>query len=69
MFIRNDSGGLYFNGKLGTVKSMDNQAVIVTDDQGNDIPVERLEWENLQYSLDESSGEITQERKGTFPTL
>lgn len=69
MFIRNDSGGLYFNGKLGTVKSMDNQAVIVTDDQGNDIPVERLEWENLQYSLDESSGEITQERKGTFRQL
>ena len=67
MFIRNDQEGRFYNGKLGTVENLDDgDVIVVRDDDGNEIRLERAEWENLQYSLDKSSGEIVQEVKGTF---
>ena len=66
MFIRNDRDGRFYNGKLGTVVAMDEDKVTVVTDDGDDIPVERATWDNLQYSLNESSGEIVQEVKGSF---
>ena len=66
MFIRNDTEGRFFNGKLGTVKSLEAETIVVTDDEGADIPLERVDWENLQYTLNEASGEIEQEVKGVF---
>ena len=66
MFIRNDPDGRFYNGKLGTVTAMDGDSVTVRADDGPALDVERMEWQNLQYSLDEDSGEITQEVKGVF---
>ena len=66
MFIRNDPEGRFYNGKLGTVKALSPTLITVTDDDGIDIGLEQVVWENLQYSLDETSGEIKQEVKGTF---
>ena len=66
MFIRNDSEGRFYNGKLGTIRSIGTDSITVTDDDGSDILLERVEWENLQYALNETTGEIVQEVKGAF---
>ncbi|MBR1578124.1 MAG: AAA family ATPase [Bacteroidales bacterium] len=66
MFIRNDPEGRYYNGKLGTVAVLEEDIVRVLADSGEETAVDRQEWQNLQYTLDERSGEIRQEVKGTF---
>lgn len=66
MFIRNDSDGRFYNGKLGTIRSIGTDSITVTDDDGSDVLLERVEWENLQYTLNETTGEIVQEVKGVF---
>ena len=66
MFLRNDPDGRFYNGKLGTVTALDDDTVTVRTDDGAVLGVERMEWQNLQYSLDEDSGEIVQEVKGAF---
>ena len=70
MFIRNDSCGEYYNGKLGTVERiLDNGIVMVTDTEGSSIAVSPVEWENSQYVLDEDSGDIVQTVVGKFRQL
>ena len=66
MFIRNDPDGRFYNGKLGTVSDIGTEVITVTDDDGQVILLERMEWENLQYTLHAESGEIMQEVKGVF---
>lgn len=66
MFIRNDPDGRFYNGKLGTVRAIADELVTVATDDGQEVEVERFEWENLQYALNAESGEIEQEVKGAF---
>jgi hypothetical protein len=66
MFIRNDSDGNYYNGKLGRVEKISNGVVTVTDQEGRSMDVTPVEWPNAQYELDEESGEICQNVVGTF---
>ena len=56
MFIRNDSDGNYYNGKLGRVEKISSGVVTVTDQEGKSIDVTPVEWPNAQYELDEESG-------------
>lgn len=67
MFTKNDSSGerLYYNGKIGTVKSVEPE-IIVTDEHGNDIIVPRETWENMKYGISEETNEITAEVEGSF---
>lgn len=67
MFIRNDASGeaRYYNGKIGTVTSLVPQ-VIVTDEDGNAIEVERVEWQNVKYELDAETKEIVGNCDGVF---
>ena len=58
MFIRNDPNGNYYNGKIGRVEEIDDSYVLVTDEDGSQIVTLPVEWENIQYSLNEESGEI-----------
>lgn len=70
MFIRNDSGGAYYNGKIGRIESISPQgAVVVGDAEGNSIAVEPVTWDNSQYALDDDTGEIRQNVLGTFKQL
>lgn len=70
MFIRNDSENGFYNGKLGKVEYIGSDGtVMVTDAEGQTINVVPAEWENIQYALDEESGEIRQEIVGTFRQL
>ena len=66
MFIRNDSEGNYYNGKLGRVENISNGVVTVCDSEGQLIDVNPVEWPNAQYELDDESGEICQNVIGTF---
>lgn len=67
MFIRNDTSGeaRYYNGKIGTVMSLSPQ-LVVADEDGNAIEVERVEWQNLKYELDAESKEIVGNVDGVF---
>ena len=70
MFIRNDSEAGFYNGKLGKVTEISsNGQVTVTDADGESILVGPAEWPNIQYALDEESGEIRQNVVGTFKQL
>lgn len=67
MFVRNDPEGRFYNGKIGIVESLTPEgAVTVVDDEGQMIPVDQAVWENIEYALDEESGEIMPEVIGTF---
>lgn len=69
MFVKNDISRdkLFFNGKIGKVQSFDEDAVIVAC-KGDDhtIRVARAEWQNVKYSLNDSTKEIEETVIGTF---
>lgn len=70
MFVRNDSAGQYYNGKIAWVESITKSGVVtVVDAEGDSILVNPVEWENVQYSLDKTSGEILPDVIGKFRQL
>lgn len=67
MFVKNDTEGAYYNGKIATVEGYDpEQGVAVVDKEGNHMVVGRSRWENLKYEIDPQSNEIKQQVDGTF---
>ena len=69
MFVRNDSSAdkLYFNGKIGKITHLDKHSISVKcPDDDEDIPVEPVSWENIKYTLNPISKEITEEVIGKF---
>lgn len=69
MFIKNDKGEerRYYNGKIGVVKCVSKNEVIVRLPEGGpDIEVEREKWENIQYKFDSEKDKINEETLGTF---
>lgn len=70
MFIKNDPSGNheYYNGKIGTVRGMDNDGNIIVwckEDKRN-ISVGQVVWENTRYVIDENTKEIKEDVEGTF---
>ncbi len=69
MFIKNDlqPEKRYFNGKIGRIVRVADGAIVVrcTDD-ATDIEVTPAEWQNVKYSLNESTKEIEEQILGTF---
>ncbi len=67
MYLRNDTNGRYYNGKIGRVVALEEGAVIVTSDDGyGEIKLEPALWENISYEVNRSTGEIEQKVEGTF---
>ncbi len=69
MFIKNDYSGeqRYFNGKIGTVTSLDEEEINVSCDGGvKDILVDKYTWENKKFSLSNTTNEIEESITGTF---
>lgn len=68
MFIKNDPSPdrLFFNGKMGTITALENDEIVVQLDGEGSINVERYEWENIRYKINENTKEIEEERLGTF---
>ena len=69
MFIKNDISPdkNYFNGKMAVVESLYHDAIYVRfPDEDKVIEVDRLEWQNIKYTVNESTKEIEEEVLGTF---
>ncbi|MEO6329792.1 MAG: helix-turn-helix domain-containing protein [Ginsengibacter sp.] len=66
MFLKNDvTQKRYFNGKIGVVKSLTDEEIIV-ECEGTAISVSQETWENSRYVLDRTDGKLQQETLGTF---
>jgi len=65
MFLKNDVMKRYFNGKIGVVKSLDDEEIIVECD-GINISVSPETWENSRYIVNGKDGKLEQETLGTF---
>lgn len=69
MFVKNDLSfeKQYFNGKMGVVKSISSREIFVHfPEENKTIEVERYEWKNIRYYVDEMTKEIEEEILGTF---
>lgn len=66
MFLKNDIvAKRYFNGKIGVVKLLEKNKIIV-DCDGVEIEVAKETWENTRYTLNRNDGKLEQEVLGTF---
>src|SRR5665213_681065 len=65
MFLKNDSEKRYFNGKIGMVKRLGQEEIVVECD-GFEIYVSPETWENTRYSVSRNEGKLEQETLGTF---
>ena len=69
MFIKNDLSPEknYFNGKIGFIKSLSDEEILVHfPEEKLTIEVEKYEWKNVKYYVDELSKEIKEDVLGTF---
>ena len=68
MFVKNDSSGehRYYNGKIGRIVFINSKKIIVSDQLGNDISVDKETWTNVKYSIDKETKEIKETIAGSF---
>lgn len=69
MFVKNDSSPekRYYNGKIGKITAINaNTIEVVGKEDGMRILVNREEWTNTKYSLDEETKEIVEMVEGRF---
>ena len=69
MFVRNDSSPekRFFNGKIGKITRITGKNIwIQCPDDFDEIMVEPATWENIEYSLDQETLEITESKIGAF---
>lgn len=68
MFIRNDTEeGRYYNGRLAVVRKIDRGIIIVTfNDTGEEYPLHRETWDNIDYVIEKDSGEILRNELGAY---
>jgi hypothetical protein len=69
MFVKNDLSQEknYFNGKMGIVKSMTSKEIWVHfPDENKTIEVDKYEWQNIKYTVNEFTKEIEEEVLGSF---
>lgn len=67
MFVKNDAEGRYYNGRIGHVVYLDSKTIRVLC-PGDALPIDvvRGEWENMRYTLNETTQEIEAEVQGVF---
>jgi hypothetical protein len=76
MFIKNDSEKTkrYFNGKIGVITELGDEKIIVrclpAGQAGNDdavaIEVKKEKWENIRYTMNNSTRQLEEEVLGSF---
>lgn len=69
MFVRNDPSQekRYFNGKIGTITSVSTEHIeVLCEGENESIDVEKSQWENIEYSVNPETAEITSKIIGTF---
>ena len=69
MFVKNDLSfdKKYFNGKMGVIQSLSAKEIMVHfPEENKTIEVEKYEWQNIRYKVNETTKEIEEEVLGTF---
>jgi len=69
MFIKNDPSPEknFFNGKMGVIASLNKDEILVHfPEENKTIEVEKYEWQNIKYTVNENTKEIEEEVIGTF---
>jgi len=69
MFVKNDLSfeKRYFNGKMGVIKSLSEEEIFVHFPEENmTLEVEKYEWKNIRYKVNEQTKDIEEEVLGTF---
>jgi hypothetical protein len=69
MFVKNDlsSEKNYFNGKMGLIQSLTSYEIRVHfPEENKTIEVEKYEWQNIRYTVNQMTKEIEEEVLGTF---
>jgi hypothetical protein len=69
MFVRNDMSAdkAYFNGKIGKIIGISGDAIeVLCPGDADRIKVEKTTWENIEYTVDPKTAEISQKVIGTF---
>lgn len=69
MFIKNDPTGAqkYFNGKIGKISSLSDEEIeVYFEEENRTITVDEYVWENIRYTVNETSGTVEEKTIGTF---
>jgi uncharacterized protein YpbB len=69
MFIKNDISfdKNFYNGKMGRIDSLSSAEISVYfPEENKSIVVEKYEWSNIRYTLNDKTGEIEETVMGTF---
>ncbi|MCF8378045.1 MAG: helix-turn-helix domain-containing protein [Bacteroidales bacterium] len=69
MFVKNDPNPdkQFYNGKIGVIEEIEDDVIWVKcEDDDNLIEVLPLEWENIKYSIDNETREISENIIGRF---
>ena len=66
MFIKNDKAKRYYNGKIAKISKIEENKIVVEFSEGNEITVEKQEWNNIKYTWNEQQKKIEEEIIGTF---
>lgn len=69
MFIKNDPTGAqrFFNGKIGIISNINTKEIEVSfNDSNKPFTIEKHEWQNIKYVLNEATNEIEEKINGTF---
>ena len=68
MFLKNDKNKeqRYYNGKIGTIKELQDEYIVVVCSNGNEIDVTRDIWDYNTYTWNKNENKITSNTKGSF---
>ena len=67
MFVKNDTEKRYYNGTLGEIIAIDEESCTVrTADRNIEVKLEREEWQNTKYALNEKTKTIEEKVEGSF---
>ena len=69
MFIKNDKNKKYYNGKIAKIDKIEDDKIIVEFSDGNQIDVEKQQWNNVRYFWNTKDKKIEEEIIGTFEQL
>lgn len=71
MFIKNDSSleKRYYNGKIGTVIHLDEDTITVKCSEDDIIEATYETWENIKYTLNKETKEISNTIEGTYTQI
>ena len=68
MFVKNDTSEnkAFYNGKLAQIRELKEDGICVSMEGDDDFWLERHEWENKKYQVNDATKELEEEVIGTF---